>query len=297
MSIPTHQLRDDCPPGSAGDTAHLSADGCLERYLKEIAQVPPLAVAEERRLARRAARGDLDARRRLISANLRLVVTMAARYAHHGIPLCDLIQEGSLGLIKAAERYDWHRGTRFGTYAAYWIHEHIVKALTAETHALHLTGHAFRQFRRIRKEADRLTTALQREPTISEIAAAADLSTAEVAGFLSAASFPLSLDDPLPDRPEMARIEEIACEYGCDPGQQRLTDVTRSQIERAIDDALTPRERWVIVRSFGLNGETPWKLKKMAAELSLSLARVRQIRSHALRKLRQHLKPRTPEVE
>lgn len=229
MSIPAHHQRDDGPPGSAGDTDHLSAGECLERYLKEIAQIPPLAAAEERRLVRRAARGDLDARRRLISANLRLVVTMAARYAYLGVPLCDLIQEGSLGLIKAAERYDWHRGTRFGTYAAYWIREHIVKALTADTHALHLTGHAFKQFRRIREKADRLTTTSQRQPTISEIAAAAELSTAEVAGFLSAASFPLSLDDPLPNRPEMARLEDIACWCGCDPGEQKLTDVTRTR--------------------------------------------------------------------
>lgn len=154
---------------------------------------------------------------------------MAARYAYLGVPLCDLIQEGSLGLIKAAERFDWHRGTRFGTYAAYWIREHIVQALTAETHALHLTGHAFKQFRRIRKEADRLTTALQREPTISEIAAAAALSPAEVAGFVSVASFPLSLDDPVRGRPEMARLEDIACWCGCDPGEQKLTDVTRTR--------------------------------------------------------------------
>lgn len=290
MSIPAHHQRDDGPPGSAGDTDHLSADECLERYLKEIAQVPPLAVAEERRLVRRVARGDPDARRRLISANLRLVVAIASRYAHYGIPLCDLIQEGNLGLIKAAERYDRHRGTRFGTYAAYWIRERIIKAITVETHALHLTGHAFRQFRRIREESDRLTMTLQRQPTISEIAAAAGLSTAEVARFLSAASFALSLDAAAPDHPEKVRIEGI---FG-DPGEQEPTDVTRAQIVQAIDNGLTPRERWVIIRSFGLNGETAWKLHEMAARLGLSLTRVRQIRAHALRKLRQRLGPRTP---
>lgn len=262
---------------------------CLQSYLREIAGLPLLAPPEERRLARRAARGDADARRGLVSANLRLVVKVAARYARYGVPLCDLIQEGNLGLITAAERFDWQRGTRFSTYATYWIREAVIRALTAGSHAVRLSGHAFKRFRALADKADALAAEFLREPTMDEIAAAANARIGEVSRILAAAAFPVSLDGPSDDTGGFAPLDEVACECECNPAEILSGDLTPQHVRHAVDALLNPRERWVITRSFDLDGNGPVRLKDMAAELGVSLERVRQIREGALLKLRRHL--------
>lgn len=262
---------------------------CLDSYLREIATLPLLTPAEERRLARRIARGDEAARRQLVSANLRLVVKLARPYAAYGQPLCDLIQEGNLGLIKAAERFDWQRGTRFGTYAAYWIREAITRALTTSGRAVRLSGHAFKRFRKLTNKAEELTATYLREPTLSEVAAAMEITPTQAGRILSAAAFPVPLNGFSDGEHGGTSLEEIACECGCDPAELVPTDPTPDEIRRAMDTLLDSRERWIVAHSYGFDGDPPERLKEMAEKLGLSLERVRQLRGRALRKLRRHL--------
>lgn len=170
---------------------------CLQSYLREIVQFPLITPSEERALAQRSARGDEEARRQLVASNLRLVVKVAARYAEYGIQLCDLIQEGNLGLIRAAERFDWRRGTRFSTYAVYWIREAVTRALTSAGRPVRLTGHAFKRFRQMSRTIDELEAKLLREPTIQEVAAAMHSSADRLSRIVMTAAFPLSLECPI----------------------------------------------------------------------------------------------------
>lgn len=273
-------------PARIGPLSKHSSDACLESYLHQIARIPLLSPREERWLTRRAARGDADAQRRLVLSNLRLVVRVASRYAGYGFPLCDLIQEGTLGLIKASERFDWRRGTRFSTYAMYWIREAIIRALTSGGRAAKLSSHAFKRYRKLTKKADALMNEILREPTLPEIAAAMETSTATVSRILAAAAFPSSLDEPLDGGRRATPHDELACTCPCDPAELVQEELTPAQVQKAIDTLLDARERWVIVQSFGLEGQGPRKLREMAEALGVSLERVRQIRNRALAKLR-----------
>jgi len=277
-------------PAQTGPSPKHSSDACLESYLHQISGIPLLTPHEERRLARRAARGDAEAQRRLVLSNLRLVVRIASRYSGYGLPLCDLIQEGTLGLIRAAERFDWRRGTRFSTYATYWIREAIIKALTSDGRAAKLSSHAFKRYRKLAKKADALLNEILREPTLPEIAAAMDTSTATVSRILAAAAFSRSLDEPLDGEGRSTPRDELACTCPCDPAELIQDGPTSEQVREAIDTVLNARERWVIVQSFGLEGQVPRKLREMAGALGVSIERVRQIRDRALSKLRAHFR-------
>ena len=288
----SHQMERDLTwlPAQTGPSPKHSSDACLESYLHQIADIPLLTPQEERQLARRAARGDADAHRRLVLSNLRLVVRIASRYSGYGLPLCDLIQEGTLGLIRAAERFDWRRGTRFSTYATYWIREAIIRALTSGGRAAKFSSHAFKRYRKLTKKADAMRNEIQREPTLPEIAAAMETSTATVSRILAAAAFPRSLDEPLDGERRSTPHDELACTCPCDPAELIQEGPTPEEVREAIDTLLDARERWVIVQSFGLEGQGPWKLREMAEVLGVSIERVRQIRDRALSKLRAHFK-------
>lgn len=263
-----------------------SSDECLESHLRNVASIPVLPPEEERRLARRAARGDGEAQRRLVLSNLRLVVKVAARYARYGMPLCDLIQEGTLGLITAAERFDWRRGTRFSTYAVYWIREAIMRALTSAGRATSLSTHAFKRYQKLVTTMDALVAKIGREPTVPEVAMAMGTTASRVSRIFAAAAFPRSLDDPLDGEREATPVEEIACTCPCNPADLVQETPDLEQIRDAVDAILNPRERWVITHSFGLDGKTPRKLTEMARDLGVSPERVRQLRERALSKLR-----------
>lgn len=262
---------------------------CLESYLAGIARIPLLTPEEERPLARRAADGDQEARRQLVASNLRLVVKVAARYARYGLPLCDLIQEGNLGLIKAVERFDPDRRTRFSTYATYWIREAITRALTHGSRAMRISGHVFRRFHELSERFDALTATYMREPTLDELASAVESGVRKVSRILAAAAFSVSLDDPGAEDRRSAPLEEIPCDCSCDPAELTPDDPDPRQLRRAMETLLDSRERWIVVRSFGLDGQGPSKLKEMAEHFHVSPERVRQIRERALFKLRRYL--------
>lgn len=261
----------------------------LEVYLREIAALPLLSPEEEHQLALQAAEGDHTARHRLILTNLRLVVTIARRYAGYGMSLSDLVQEGNLGLMKAVERFDPQRGTRFSTYAGYWIRESITRALNNGARPVALSRHAFRRFRALSGTAEALTAMAGREPTLSEVAAAAGTSREQAGRIVTAAAFPATWLAAGEEEQDSSLLEEVACECGCDPAQAMQEDSSWEQVRNAIDVALDPRERWIIVQYFGLHGTQPRRLKELAASMGISVERVRQLRERALTKLRKHV--------
>lgn len=276
-------------PTSPPQGEPVSPGECLESYLAEIGGIPLATPEEERSLARRAAGGDQEARRRLVASNLRLVVKVAARYARYGVPLCDLIQEGNLGLIKAVERFDPDRGTRFSTYATYWIREAITRALTHGGRATSISGHIFRRFHELSERVDTLAATYLREPTLEELASAVASGIQKVSRILAAAAFSVSLDDPGGEGHRPVLLEETPCDCGCDPAELAPEDPDPQQLRLALETLLDYRERWIVMRSFGLDGQGPARLKEMAQHFHVSLERIRQIRERALRKLRAYL--------
>lgn len=280
-----HRRVSASPPGAEP----ASPGECLESYLAGIAGIPLVTPEEERSLARRAGGGDQEARRRLVASNLRLVVKVATRYARYSLPLCDLIQEGNLGLIKAVERFDPDRGTRFSTYATYWIREAITRALTHGGRAMRISGHVFRRFHELSEQLDALTATHLREPTLDELASAVGSGVRKVSRILAAAAFSVSLDDPGAEDRRPAPLEEIPCGCSCDPAEPAPEDPDPRQLRRAMETLLDSRERWIVVHSFGLDGQGPSKLKEMAEHFHVSPERVRQIRERALLKLRRYL--------
>lgn len=262
----------------------------LAVYLKEISRIPLLTREEEVELARRVRAGDPAARARLTEANLRLVVQVARRYLNRGLPLPDLIEEGNLGLIRGVEKFEPERGTRFSTYAIWWIRHAIVRALANQARTVRLPVHVERLLGRYAREQQRLTQDLGRPPTAEEIAAAMKTSLEQVRGIEEIRQGPISLDAPTgEDRPPLV---DTVVDENADPSAG-LTSLFRERADLlTVFDDLAPNERTVLRRRFGLEGDTPETLEAIARSLSLSRERVRQIEANGLRKLRSLLKAR-----
>jgi RNA polymerase primary sigma factor len=260
------------------------ASSTLRRYLREIGTVPLLTPAEELALARRNAGGDIGAGGRLVEANLRLVVAIARMYAQGGgLPLVDLIQAGNLGLMRAVEQFDWRRGSRFSTYAMWWIRQAITRAVADHGRTIRIPARQFLRLVRVRRLADRLRQALDREPTSEEIAAASGLPPDRVRETLSLPLEPVSPDEPA-GLSDGVRGGFMA---GAGPTLDEVvaSALLRAQIRRALQ-ALSPRERAVVERRFGLEDGREWTLAEISLEFGVPPARARQIEARALRKLR-----------
>lgn len=262
----------------------------LAVYLKEISRIPLLTREEEGDLARRVRAGDPEARARLTEANLRLVVQVARRYLNRGLPLPDLIEEGNLGLIRGVEKFEPERGTRFSTYAIWWIRHAIVRALANQARIIRLPVHVERLLARYAREQQRLTQDLGRPPTAEEIAAAMGTSLEQVREIEEIRQSAVSLDAPTgEDRPPLV---DTVVDESADP-TAGLSSLFRERPDLlTVLDDLAPNERTVLRRRFGLEGDTPETLEAIAHSLSLSRERVRQIEANGLRKLRSLLKAR-----
>jgi RNA polymerase primary sigma factor len=262
-----------------------TADDPVRLYLSEIGRVPLLTRDEEVALARQAAAGDPEARRRLIEANLRLVVSVAKKYTGRGMDLMDLVQEGNRGLMRAVEKFDWRRGYKFSTYATWWIRQAITRALADQSRTVRLPVHVIETRNRLLRAARNLAQRLGREPTPAELAQAVHLPASRVEEILRASQEPASLDAPTDDEGDSHLQDFVADPDTLDPEEVAARVSLRQQLEEVLD-TLTPRERLVLRRRFGLSGGGPRTLEQVGRELGVTRERVRQIEARALRKLR-----------
>jgi RNA polymerase sigma factor (sigma-70 family) len=262
----------------------------LAVYLREIARIPLLTREQEGELARQSQAGDQAAKQRLIEANLRLVVQVARRYINRGLPLPDLIEEGNIGLLRAVEKFEPERGTRFATYATWWIRQAISRALANQARTIRLPVHVEMLLGRYKRERERLTQALDRVPTPAELARALGTSEEQVGELEELRLQPVSLDAPL--GADTRRVGDTIVDEGADPAAA-LTRLfhERADLAAVLDD-LALNERAVLRRRFGLDGDEPETLEAIGRRLDYSRERIRQIEAAGLRKLRALLSAR-----
>ena len=280
--------RSNGDPGSEhrGEGGGIEWDASVRTYLNAIGKTPLLTAQEEIDLAKRIQQGDEEARRHMIEANLRLVVSIARRYVGRGLSFSDLVQEGNCGLMRAAVKFDHARGNRFSTYATWWIRQAITRALADKGRTVRLPVHIVERLAAIRRSANDLRHELGREPELAELAAAAGLTEAELQALMDVSEAPLSLDasaDPEGEAPDLMRAV-------ADPSQLEPFDITYGRIRlRGVAQAvcdLPERERAVLVLRYGLADEEPLTLSQIASQLGISRERVRQIEARALQRLR-----------
>jgi RNA polymerase primary sigma factor len=258
----------------------LAEPDALGAFLRQISRRRLLSAEEEVALSRRIERGDRSARDLLVESNLRLVVSVAKGYRGLGVPLIDLIQEGTLGLTRAAERFDWRRGCRFSTYATFWIKQAVHRAVANEGRTIRLPVHVAERRGAILAAQRRLALELGREATRRELAEATGLPIDAVSGVLDAAEVTVSLDQPLDAVDGTSIGDLVADDTGRDAADETASSVRSAQLRRALG-LLTPRQRRIVELRFGLDGE-PWTLEAVAAELGVARERVRQIEEQAL---------------
>jgi RNA polymerase primary sigma factor len=260
-------------------------DRSLDLYLREIGETPLISAAEEVELAKRIRKGDQKALEKLTKANLRFVVSVAKQYQNQGLSLADLINEGNIGLIKAAKRFDETRGFKFISYAVWWIRQAILQALAEQSRIVRLPLNRVGTLHKIGKISSTLQQDLGREPSPNEIAEELSLTEGEVSDTLKISNSHLSLDAPFSSSEDNSLIDILEDEMQPSPDESLLSESLRVEIEKALD-TLTPREAEVINLYFGLNHEKPLTLEEIGARFSLTRERVRQIKEKAIRRLR-----------
>ncbi len=278
---PLEVLVDAIDADARGQTRETSRAN-LAVYFKEISQIPLLSREQEVDLARRIAAGDETAKQRLIESNLRLVVQVARRYRNRGLPLSDLIEEGNIGLIRAVEKFDPSRGTRFSTYGTWWIRQAIARALANQARMIRLPVHVEVLLGRYTRAQKRLTQELGRTPTADELAKALGTTVEEVEELEEIRQHPVSLDAPAGE--DSGRLSDIVADDAPQPGVASLFR-RRADLVSVLDD-LAANERTVLRRRFGLDADAPETLEQIGRRLGLSRERVRQIEASGLRKLR-----------
>ncbi|HEY7206006.1 MAG TPA: sigma-70 family RNA polymerase sigma factor [Methylomirabilota bacterium] len=263
-------------------------------YLQEISRVKLLTPEEEQALARRVQAGDAEAERHLVEANLRLVVKIARRYLHRGLSLLDLIEEGNVGLLHAARKFQPDRGTRFSTYATWWIRQAVVRALANQARTIRLPVHVEALLGQFNRHRNALTQKLGRSPTTAEIAAEMGRPAAEVEQLESLKQRPVSLDKPI-SSDGTGTLGETVQDPSAQPGAG-LAAVLRARADLAgVLQDLPDRERTVVTLRFGLGGDEPQTLERIGQRLGLTRERVRQIEVAALKQLRRLLAARDVE--
>jgi RNA polymerase nonessential primary-like sigma factor len=257
-------------------------------YLGEIGFSPLLTAEEEVLYSRRALRGDLAARKRMIESNLRLVVKISRRYNNRGLALLDLIEEGNLGLIRAVEKFDPERGFRFSTYATWWIRQTIERAIMNQTRTIRLPIHVVKELNVYLRTARELAHRLDHEPTAEEIAEALDKPVEDVSRMLKLNEKISSVDTPIGGDCDKALLDVITDENDTDPETETQDDDMRVSLVRWLEE-LNPKQREVLARRFGLLGYEASTLEDVGREIGLTRERVRQIQVESLRRLKEVL--------
>ena len=257
----------------------------LDKYLQEIGKVDLLTPDEEVELAKRIKEGDQIALEKLTKANLRFVVSVAKQYQNQGLSLGDLINEGNLGLIKAAQRFDETRGFKFISYAVWWIRQSILQALAEQSRIVRLPLNRVGSLNKISKTFSELEQKYEREPSPEELAEVLDVTTAEVVDTIKISGRHVSMDAPFVQGEENSLLDVLENDSEETPDSGLMNDSLRKEVQRALS-TLTQREADVITLYFGLNGEHAMTLEEIGEKFNLTRERVRQIKEKAIRRLR-----------
>jgi RNA polymerase primary sigma factor len=258
----------------------------LDKYLHEIGKVDLLTTEEEVNLARRLKEGDKAALDQLVKANLRFVVSVSKQYQNQGLSLPDLINEGNLGLIKAAQRFDETRGFKFISYAVWWIRQAILQALAEQSRIVKLPLNKIGSINKVNRAFIELEQRFEREPSIEELSEVLELAPNDIKEALKSSSRHVSMDAPISQDEESTMYDVLLSNETPSPDRGLLNDSLRKEIERALA-TLTLRESAIIKLYFGLSGKHPHTLEEIGEELELTRERVRQIKEKAIKRLKQ----------
>jgi RNA polymerase primary sigma factor len=256
----------------------------LRLYLRSIGRVHLLTAEQEVQLARRIERGDMIAKQQMIEANLRLVVSIAKSYLGRGLTFLDLIQEGSMGLIRAVEKFDYRRGYKFSTYATWWIRQAVTRAIADKGRTIRIPVHMVEKLNKVVHVERQLVQQLGREPTPDEIALELETTVREVRDVLRMAQQPISLEKPIGEEEDSELGDFVEDQTAESPFEQAAEHLRRENLRRALA-ALPEREREVIEMRFGLTGERPYTLEEVGRAFNVTRERIRQIENHTLKKL------------
>jgi RNA polymerase primary sigma factor len=259
----------------------------LRLYLREIGKVPLLTADQEVTLAKRIERGDMSAKTQMTEANLRLVVSIAKGYLGRGLSFLDLIQEGSLGLIRAVEKFDYRKGYKFSTYATWWIRQAVTRAIADKARTIRIPVHMVEKLNKVVHIERQLVQRLGREPNAEEIAEELEISPEEVREILRMAQLPVSLEKPIGEEEDSSLGDFVQDETAESPFDTAQLSLRREDIEMALH-ALPLRERQVIALRFGLHGGPPQTLEEVGRAFGVTRERIRQIENNTLKKL-EHL--------
>jgi RNA polymerase primary sigma factor len=266
------------------EAREISTDS-LQLFLKDIGKVDLLTAAQEVELAKRIERGDHGAKQEMVEANLRLVVSIAKRYRNQGLPFLDLIQEGTIGLVRAAEKFDWRKGYKFSTYATWWIRQAVARALADKARTIRMPVHVVEKLNKIVRTERKLRAELCREPTALEIALDLDLPVEEVEQIQRSSQTPVSLEKPVGDEEE-SEFGHFLTDDNI-PMPDEAAEVTmRAETLKKILGTLSHRERRVLELRYGLDGEQPRTLDEVGRTFNVTRERIRQIENQSLKKLR-----------
>jgi RNA polymerase primary sigma factor len=285
------ELSDDCGRSDAGEPSYQNGDlarnttDALQLFMQEVSRYRLLSADEEKELAQRIERGDLEAKQLLINSNLRLVISIAKKYQGSGVALLDLIQEGILGLIRAAEKFDWRRGYKFSTYATWWVRQAVERGVANKARTIRMPVHVLQRERRIQRAERELAAQLGRDPTDEEIAELAELSIAHVEGVRKAARAVTSLDRPISEEDDGAALGDLFASDEPQPEEVVEVSLREDALARAVAE-LPEQERRVVKLRYGLNGHPdPKSIDDVVRELGLPGERVRELEEDALERL------------
>ena len=276
----TSSEKDSC----GEDSTYLSEDGVCA-YLKEIGKVSLLSPEDELYLARLSSEGDISARSRLIEANLRLVVSIAKRYSGRGLPLQDIIQEGNIGLMKAAAKFDYKKGYRFSTYATCWIRQAITRALAEQSRTIRIPVHMVDSINRMHKASRLLRQELGHEPSVTELSEYMNISEQKIEEMMKVSMEPVSLETPVGDEEDSQLSDFIGDDDAQQPSSTVNNYLLREQLEEALE-SLSEREADVLRMRYGMIDGKDKTLEEVGRELHVTRERIRQIEAKALRKLK-----------
>jgi len=270
--------------GSPIEEAPREVPDALQLFLKDIGKIDLLTAAQEVELAKRIERGEHSAKQEMVEANLRLVVSIAKKYRNQGVPFLDLIQEGTIGLVRAAEKFDYRKGFKFSTYATWWIRQAVARALADKARTIRMPVHVVEKLNKIVRSERKLRAELGREPTATEIGRDLDLTSDEVEHIRRSAQTPVSLEKPVGDEDESEFGHFITDENLPLPDEEAEITMRKETLGRILR-TLPSRQRQVLELRFGLHGQKPCTLDEVGRTFNVTRERIRQIENQGLRKL------------